>query len=784
LKTFLTKELNYYLKNEIVNFEDERTLEEAKITKAVCEKIIEFLARMEDLQLFLWEKKKFAYNVNYVITLNKLNLDLIKKIEELDGFEAQKEEWINELKLIDKLEYNIYEVFKNWNKIKNIQIHREIFTNKYKKIWDNYFDQNSASIEEVFNKDFTLLEEFIKKIKTKKIQESSLFNTEYQKIDEELIKCYKKYQTLPIDTKYFKELKYKILEQFENIDDEIDGILIKSDNWQALNTILSKYKNQVQTIYIDPPFNTGSDFLYKDNYQDATWLTLMESRLKLAKEFLKENGSLFLHLDENANFRGKELLNNFFNFVKEIIWNTNSTNDENANLFSYKSFGMSFTRQHDIIYQSSKSNNYKFNKLWKKKEIGWLDVLSTKEGKKQGLEAFEFYLELWEKKQFKKKIIDVKNEKVYAIGDIWNDIFSFMQSEIRTSEGLGFQTQKPENLLRRIIQSTSNFNDLILDFFVGSGTTVAVAHKLGRKWIGIDLGENFENTWEDIIKIDRKKVKAMDERIIQKIEVNSKNKSTKEIKVIVKKLGVLGRMKNVLYGDIEFDPLYTDKKRKPHLSKDINWQGGGFFKYMTLEQYEDTLENVELKNFESLNKKNEEIKKLKEIYPDLAEEGMINILTDFVLNNSKALLSFDNDFILKNPFNFTLMINKKETNIDIIETFNILANIEVEKVFEREFRNKKYIFVIGKKEIVIWRELEDMDKELLKEFIIKEEEFIKQVLNERKINIENKKNIYANTTSEFPLNFLNKKTIDSVIALQKFLIKDIKCNALNIEGRI
>ena len=783
LKTFLIKELNYYLKNEIVDFEDERTLKEAKITKVVCEKIIEFLAKMEDLQLLLWEKKKFAYNVNYVITLDKLNLEIIEKIENSDGFENQKKEWIKELKLIDALPENIHKVFLYWEEIKDIKIHKEIFTEKYKQEWEKNFDTNEASIEEVFHKKFALLKEFLKRINIKKIKESLFYRNEYSKINNDLIEFYKKYKTLPIDTKHFEDLKYKILEQFEDLDDKIDGILIKSDNWQALNTIIPKYQNEVQTIYIDPPFNTGSDFLYKDNYQDATWLTLMESRLRLAKEFLKENGSLFLHLDENANFRGRELLNNFFNFIKEIIWNTNSTNDENTNLFSYKSFGMNFTRQHDIIYQSSKSENYKFNKPWKKENIGWLDILSNKECKQQGLKAFKFYLELWEKKQIKKKVINIENEKVYTIGDIWNDIFSFMQSEIRTSEGLGFQTQKPENLLRRIIQTTSDFNDLILDFFAGSGTTVAVAHKLGRKWIGIDLGENFDNTWKDVIEIDRKKIEEMKERIVQKIKVNSKNKSNKKIKVLVKKLGVLGRMKNVLYGDLEFDPLYTDKKRRPHLSKDINWQGGGCFKYLQLEQYEDTLNNIELKSFKSLNKKNEEIKKLKSIYPDLAEEGMLNILTDFILENSKALLLFIENYPLKNPFDFSLIINKKKQKIDLIETFNILANIKVEKVFERKFENKKYIFVIGGKDIVIWRELKE-NIENISDFILAEEKFIENIFKEKNIEVENKKNIYTNAVGEFPLQFLNKKAKDIAVELQKLLIKDIKCDTLNIEGKI
>lgn len=85
----------------------------------------------------------------------------------------------------------------------------------------------------------------------------------------------KEYQYLPIDTKYFKDLELEILGLFENLDESLDGWLIKSENYQALNTILPKFKGRVQTIYIDPPFNTGDDFDYVDNFQNSTWLTLM-----------------------------------------------------------------------------------------------------------------------------------------------------------------------------------------------------------------------------------------------------------------------------------------------------------------------------------------------------------------------------------------------------------------------------------------------------------------------------------------------------------------------------
>src|SRR5690606_15257602 len=101
------------------------------------------------------------------------------------------------------------------------------------------------------------------------------------------------YQFLPIDTKFFPELKHQILNCFENLKEKLDGLIIKTDNWQGLNTIKPKYNGKLDFIYIDPPFNTGSDFAYKDKYQDSTWLTLMENRVEIAKQLLKNDSSFF-----------------------------------------------------------------------------------------------------------------------------------------------------------------------------------------------------------------------------------------------------------------------------------------------------------------------------------------------------------------------------------------------------------------------------------------------------------------------------------------------------------
>ncbi len=356
-----------------------------------------------------------------------------------------------------------------------------------------------------------------------------------------------KYRHLPIDTRYFKDLELEILGLFENLDEALDGWLIKSENYQALNTILPKFRERVQLIYIDPPFNTGQDFHYVDRFQDANWLTLMHNRLQLGFSFLSETGSLYLQLDHNSDYLGRKLLNDLFiepeNFKAKITWNTGE------NISGFKSLAPNWIRQADTILYFAKNNRKRFfTKLWhtidSSEKIGWLDLMGKKD---------DLYIEKWQDGRLSREKVIVE-KGVKPIGTIWNDIYSFQYSEPRITESLAFGTQKPENLLRRIIQSAASRKDIVLDFFLGIGTTTAVAHKLNRKWIGIEMAAHSGNFYFDQQG---------------------------------KRLGALGRLKIVLSGDREF--VAIDKPRRPHLSKDVDWEGGGCFKYYQLEQYEDTL---------------------------------------------------------------------------------------------------------------------------------------------------------------------------------------------------
>ena len=491
--------------------------------RRIALRLIAFIADFENELKAIWLKPKFAKNTQYVFSLDillKQDSKILESIAYDEGFMEQIKEW-QELNLID---------------------------------FSLFYDEQGANDENKQNLD-------------------SINDINIDKIIHALTSD-SKYRYLPIDTKHFSiKTRYKILSSFENLESILNGELIKADNFQALNTILPKYQNKIDLIYIDPPFNTGSDFEYKDKFQDSTWLTLMENRLELAKKLLSDRGSFYLHLDEKADYFGKILLDKIFDSTecKKITFDTNATKDEESDLFGYKSFGNNFALKSSTIFFLKKELSC-FNKLWKpnrnitKLDLGQLDLIAKANNTfPKKIEDYNYFIEKWDAGVLKLQQIDICNEKIYPIGDIWNDLYSFTQSEMRVSENISFySSQKPENMLRRIIQASSDQTNCVCDFFTGSGTTLAVAHKLNRKYLGIEMGEHFNETY-----------------------ITHSNETKQE----EKRMGLLGRMKNVIAGDSFFYAI--DKKRRSTLSQKLNYKGGGAFVYYELESYEEALDNCE-----------------------------------------------------------------------------------------------------------------------------------------------------------------------------------------------
>jgi site-specific DNA-methyltransferase (adenine-specific)/adenine-specific DNA-methyltransferase len=267
------------------------------------------------------------------------------------------------------------------------------------------------------------------------------------------------------------------------------NMLIFGDNLQVLKTLLEmkeqgKLKNAdgtpgVRLVYIDPPFATKQEFrgsqdqkAYQDKIAGARFLEFLRKRLVFLRELLSEDGSIYVHLDWKKGHYVKTIMDEVFgenHFRREIIWTLKGA-------AGYKSLANCFVRGHDTILYYSKSDDSVFNKEYLPySETQLKRFTEDEEGRKF-------------KTITKNKVIYLDEAKGVPITDVWTDIASF-QTVVNSPEITGYPTQKPEALLARIIKASSNFGDLVLDCFAGSGTTLVVAEKLGRRWIGVDCGK-------------------------------------------------------------------------------------------------------------------------------------------------------------------------------------------------------------------------------------------------------------------------------------------------------
>lgn len=472
--------------------------------KNIAYEVIKLIGDFENELKAVWLKPKFAKKVEYVFSLDKLNPNLMDSITSDKGFESQIKEW-KELNLID----------------------------------------------ESFNK-------------------NNLLNDE-------------KYKFLPLDTKHFsKEAKYKILSSFENLESLLNGELIKSDNFQALNTLMPKYQNKVDLIYIDPPYNTGSDgFIYADNFNHASWLSMMNNRLELSKELLNDKGSMFISIDDKEQARLKLVCDEVFgeeNFVSNVIWEKKFSPQNDAKHFSDNhDFIVSYAKnkelwQPNLLIRTDEANARYKNPdndprgVWTSGDISVKRMtekdiyeITLPSGRKilppQGRswilskEKFEEYLKdnriyfnggdsVPRIKRFLSEVKDGitpltiwKHKEVGHNQDAAKEILALFDDKL-------FDTPKPEKLLKRICEIASNQDSIILDFFAGSGTSLATAQKLGRKWLGIEMGEHFYSV-------------------------------------------VIPRLKKIIAGF------------QSGISKECDYKGGGVFRYYELESYEEALNHCE-----------------------------------------------------------------------------------------------------------------------------------------------------------------------------------------------
>ncbi|UOS52210.1 site-specific DNA-methyltransferase [Helicobacter pylori] len=289
------------------------------------------------------------------------------------------------------------------------------------------------------------------------------------------------------------------------LKDRNTNYLIKGNNLIALHSLKKKFAKQVKCIYIDPPYNTGNDsFNYNDNFNHSSWLVFMKNRLEVAREFLSDDGSIYINLDYNEVHYCKVLMDEIFkreNFRSEIIWRMGF-------LSGYKTAAKKYIRNHDTILFYSKSDNYLFNKTYIENK-DFLQLL-TKNEVQNAFKKFSFPQEKVD--DFLTFINHENRGEKYPLEDTWNsnkwdklNSIAIDSSVSRVDETIviddeNFKGQKPESLIQRILEVSTNENDLVLDFFAGSGTTCAVAHKMKRRYIGIEQMDYIETITKERLK--------------------------------------------------------------------------------------------------------------------------------------------------------------------------------------------------------------------------------------------------------------------------------------------
>lgn len=320
-------------------------------------------------------------------------------------------------------------------------------------------------------------------------------------------------------------------------DPEAENLLIHGDNLLALKALEQQYAGKVKCIYIDPPYNTGNAFTqYDDGVEHSIWLNLMYQRLVLLRSLLAENGSIWISIDDTESHYLKVVLDEIFgrtNFVDSVIW---------QKIYTVKNSAKFLSGMHEYILIYSKNiTNFKINLLPRSEELnesynnpdkdyrgdwttnaiqarnyysqGSYEIISPTGRKflpptgtfwrisKDSFDELNNDNRIWWGQKgdsiprIKKFLSEAKQGVVPSTLWLHSDVGQNAEAKIEIRNLFGenaeiFATPKPERLIERVLTLATNPGDLILDSFLGSGTTAAVAHKMGRRWIGIELGEH------------------------------------------------------------------------------------------------------------------------------------------------------------------------------------------------------------------------------------------------------------------------------------------------------
>lgn len=648
LSGFLNRELDFYIKNEVLYLDDiniKQTeffvaqLGKVKAIKAVSQKIIEFLAQIENFQKKLWLKKKFVISTNYLITLDKIGKEY----------------------------------------------YSDIINNKEQLAeWKLSFDVDIESIDQLQSEHFLVL-----------------------------------------DTKFFDEIfKDRLLADFENLDEEINGVIINSENFQALNLLQEKYSKKIDQIYIDPPYNTQSnEIIYKNGFKHSSWISLMKDRLDISFNLQKENSVLNVAIDSAEQKELGVLLKQIYQpYQKEVhcipvIHNPRGIQGKNIS-YLHEYIYYIYNQDESVLDEipiSESEWDYSNLRNWggeSEREFGRtlfygitfdlqtneiVDISSPLQDNEHpeanvfvsenrvviypidpsGIERkWRYSIARLNKDKHLVRVLKDKDgvfkievpKTTSRVKSIWTDKIydsSVYGKQVLTNILPNSPFTFPKSI-HNVLETLKSFllskdKSIVLDYFGGSGTTAHATIKLNRdfggnrKYILVEMGTYF-------------------------------NTVTKP------------RIQKVIYSD-------NWKNGKPQDKAGISQ----IVKYQVLESYEDTLNNLYLQSRVELD------------FNGKAKE-------EYLLQYMLELESRDHLFNLemfRKPFDYQLKVTEnnelKPTKVDLVETFNYLIGLFVSKV-----QRVKDIKVIegttrsGIKTLIIWRDLDtathDEVEKLLRRF--------------------------------------------------------------------
>jgi len=624
---FLRRELDFYIKNEVMRLDDienaeapavESYLAKIKVLRKIAGKLIDFLAQLEDFQKKLWLKKKFIIETNYCITLDRVPEELYAEVAACD---AQCEEWIR-LFAIDEIQADL---------------HRPGF--------------------------------------------SRPLTTDFLKANNKLV----------LDTRFFDDsFKARLLASIENFDEQCDGLLIHSENFQALNLLQENFKGQLHAVYIDPPYNTGpTEIIYKNEYKDSSWLSLMQDRLRLSLKLLRQHACYSIAIDDFEMPRLCETVDQIFSGYDRcmVVVNHHPQGGMSNNISrTHEYMLMMVPFGEDTLRGKAKSGETEYrsfmlsgpgnNKSRQGRPNSFYAILiDPKTNSIVGLEPppgprEKYPIENTAEGFLRRYPISPSGEEKVWCRAYDSAVTGLKKGEIVITDGGTIKlavdtTDKRHSLMSNWTDSRYN---------AGPHGTALVANMMGHR-------EAFSYPKSIHTVVDS--IEAMTWKYEGAVVLDFFAGSATTGQAIVDlNRGDGGNRKYVL---VEMGH-YFDSVTKPRLQKSIyseSWKDGKptaretgishCFKYLRLESYEDTLNNLRLDH-------NPQRTKSVAANPALKEDYMLRYLLDVETRGSQSLLNID---AFADPTGYTLEVKKPGTDeyatraVDLIETFNYLIGLRV-----------------------------------------------------------------------------------------------------------